>query len=135
MRLARVGYENVVGVLDGGIERWRSEGLPVGTTAQVPAGSLAGGTRRVLDVRRAREWEAGHLPGARHIPLAELPKRFGELDRTAEWTVLCASGYRSSIASSVLERAGFTRVANAGGGMDAYRQSGLPVESGSPAGA
>jgi hydroxyacylglutathione hydrolase len=49
--------------------------------------------------------------------------------------VVCASGYRSSIASSVLQRAGFTRVANGVGGMDAYRKAGLPVESGAPAGA
>jgi len=135
MRLARVGYENVVGVLEGGAKGWRAAGLPIGSTAQVPAGSLASSGRRVLDVRRKREWEEGHLPGATHIPLAELPKRVGELDRGAEWAVFCASGYRSSIASSVLERAGFARVANAVGGMAAYRAAGLPVESGAPAGA
>jgi len=133
MRLARVGYESVVGVLEGGIEGWRAAGLPTAATAQVPAESLTTG-RRVLDVRRAREWEEGHLPGATHIPLAELPKRASELDRAAEWGVICASGYRSSIATSVLERAGITRVANAVGGLAAYRAAGLPVESGAPAG-
>ena len=134
MRLARVGYENVVGVLEDGIERWRAEGLPVGSMAQMPAESLAGGGRNVLDVRRGREWESSHLAGARNIPLAQLPERLADLDRAAEWVVVCASGYRSSIAASVLERAGFTRVVNAVGGMDAYRKAGLPVESGAPAG-
>ena len=133
MRLARVGYENVAGVLESDVEGWRAAGLPIGTIAQVPAASLAGPGRHVLDVRRAREWEEGHLTGATHIPLAELPKRAGELDPAAEWSVVCASGYRSGIAASVLERAGFTRVANAVGGLAAYRAAGLPVESGATA--
>jgi len=135
MRLARVGYENVAGVLQGGIEAWKAAGLPVATMAQLPASALAGGSRRVLDVRRDREWDEGHLAGATHIPLAQLPERRSELDGNAEWTLICASGYRSSIAGSVLQRAGFTRVINAAGGMDAYRASGLPVEVGSPTGA
>ncbi len=134
MRLARVGYENVVGVLEGGVGRWRAEGLPVGSIAQVPVESLAGARGNVLDVRRGREWDTFHLAGARHIPLAQLPERLGELDRGAEWVVVCASGYRSSIAGSVLARAGFTRVSNAVGGMDGYSKAGLPVESGAPAG-
>jgi hydroxyacylglutathione hydrolase len=134
MRLARVGYENVVGVVDGGVDAWRAAGLPVASTLQVAAEALEAG-RRVLDVRRRREWEDGHLAGATHIPLAELPQRAGELDRAAEWGVICASGYRSSIATSVLEGAGFTRVANAAGGMSAWRAAGLPIQSGAPAGA
>jgi rhodanese-related sulfurtransferase len=129
MRLARVGYENVIAVLEGGIERWNAEGLPVSATGQTTAVSLAGGTRRVLDVRRTREWDDGHLPGARNVPLAQLADRAAELDREAEWAVVCASGYRSSIAASVLERAGFTRVVNVTDGMEAYFRAGLPVES------
>jgi len=139
MRLARVGYENVVGVMATGFDGWKAAGLPLATTAQLPVAALAGAApgagRRVLDVRRRPEWEDGHLAGATHMPLAELSARVGELDRGVEWAVVCASGYRSSIATSVLQRAGFTRVTNAVGGMDAYRRSGLPVESGTPAGA
>jgi len=127
MRLARVGYEQVAGVLEGGIERWRAEGLPVGSIPQVPVESLAGAARHVLDVRRTGEWDTSHIPGARNIPLAQLPERLGELDRAAEWVLVCASGFRSSIATSVLARAGFTRLANAAGGMGAYGKAGLPV--------
>ncbi len=130
MRLARVGYENVIGFLDGGVERWVAEGLPVASTSQEPVERAVRPGRRVLDVRRAREWESFHLKGATHLPLAKLPERLGELDRDADWVVLCASGYRSSIAASVLERAGFPRVTNAVGGMDAYRKAGLSVELG-----
>jgi len=61
-----------------------------------------------------------------NIPLSQLTDRAGELDPSADWAVVCASGYRSSIAASVLERAGFGHVTNAVGGMDAYRQAGLP---------
>ena len=128
-RLARVGYEDIAGVLDGGMGRWQAEGLPVVRTEQLPVESLAAGRLRVLDVRRGREWEGLHLPGATHIPLAELPERVGELDRGTEWVVMCGSGYRSSIGGSVLERAGFS-VANAAGGIDAWRAAGLPTESG-----
>jgi len=86
--------------------------------------------RSVLDVRRQPEWERFHLRGATHIPLAQLPARAPELDRDADWVIVCASGYRSSIATSVLERAGFRRLTNTIGGMDAYQRSGLPVEVG-----
>jgi len=120
MRLARVGYENVVGLLDGGCDAWRAAGLDVARIDDAPAESGVRGAH-VLDVRRPAEWVAGHLEGAVHIPLSQLQERAGELDRAAEWRVICASGYRSSIASSVLERAGFARVRNVAGGMDALR--------------
>jgi hydroxyacylglutathione hydrolase len=130
MRLARVGYERVAGILDGGCERWRQDELPVEEVAQAAAESLRPGRARVLDVRRASEWESHHLAGATHVPLAQLPRRIGELERDAEWTVVCESGYRSSIAASLLQQAGIARVVNAVGGLDAYRRAGLPLESG-----
>jgi len=122
MRLGRVGYEKIGAILEGGIEGWRAAGLPVDTLDTVPADRLRPGDR-VLDVRRASEWDDAHIEGAVHIPLARLPERVGELDRTAEWTVVCASGYRSGIAASLLQAAGFSRVRNAAGGMDAYRRT------------
>jgi hydroxyacylglutathione hydrolase len=133
MRLARVGYENVAGILNGGMEAWNAAGLPVESIVQLPAAAMTG--RHVLDVRRDREWDEGHVAGATHIPLAQLPARLAELDRDQEWTVFCRSGYRSSIATSVLRRAGFRRVVNTAGGLDAYRERGLPLEVRSPAGA
>jgi len=128
MRLARVGYENVIGILDGGIERWRADGLPVAAVTLRPASEALEHGTRVIDVRRPAEWRASHRGDSVNIPLAHLADRLGELDQGAEWTVVCASGYRSSVAASLLQRAGFTRVVNAVGGMDAYRNAGLPVE-------
>jgi glyoxylase-like metal-dependent hydrolase (beta-lactamase superfamily II)/rhodanese-related sulfurtransferase len=129
-RLARVGYENIAGVFEGNMARWCAEGLPVAATEWLPLQSWTDGERSVLDVRRSREWEDFHLGGATHIPLAQLPDRLDELDRGAAWVVVCASGYRSSIAGSMLKRAGFARVANGVGGMDAWRAAGLPLEIG-----
>ena len=126
MRLARVGYENVAGILEGGIERWRAEGQAVSSIAEEPAAACVRRGCRMLDVRRPREWQAFHIEQAVNIPLSQLTHRAGELDASADWAVVCASGYRSSIAASVLERAGFGHVTNAVGGMDAYRQAGLP---------
>jgi glyoxylase-like metal-dependent hydrolase (beta-lactamase superfamily II)/rhodanese-related sulfurtransferase len=133
MRLARVGYENVIGVLDGGMEGWKQEGLPVASIPQERVDRALRPGRRVLDVRRPGEWESFHLKGATLIPLAQLPEKLGTLDRDADWVIVCASGYRSNMAASVLERAGFTHITNAVGGMDAYQRMGLPVEVGAGA--
>ena len=131
-RLTRVGYERVVGLLDGGHEAWRAAGLPAQALPEVAGERLEPGTR-VLDVRRPAEWDRFHLRGATNIPLAQLPNRLGELDRDAEWSVICASGYRSMIAASLLQRAGFAKVRSVAGGMDAWRSAGRPVEEGAPA--
>ena len=122
--------ENFNALLDGGVERWKAEGLPVASVPQEAADRALRSGRRVLDVRRPGEWETLHLKGATLIPLAQLPARLGELEREAEWVVVCASGYRSNMAASLMQRAGFARVVNASGGMDAYLRMGLPVEVG-----
>ena len=132
MRLARVGYENVAGVFAGDMTRWRREGLPVAAVERLPVEAWLDGGRQVLDVRRNREWNDFHLPGATHLPLARLPEQLNELERRAAWVVVCASGYRSSIAGSLLRRAGFPRVAIGVGGMDAWRGAGRPLEVGAP---
>jgi glyoxylase-like metal-dependent hydrolase (beta-lactamase superfamily II)/rhodanese-related sulfurtransferase len=126
-RLARIGYEQVVGVLAGGLAAWRAAGLGTAAIAQEPAESALASGRLVLDVRRPGEWSDFHAAGAHHVPLADLAQRVGGLPRDRDLVVVCASGYRSSIATSVLERAGFTRLVNAVGGMEAYRRSGLPL--------
>lgn len=124
VRLARVGYENVLGVLEGGLTRWMEENRPIGTVHQASVEDALTTRGQILDVRRDREWEARHLERAVHIPLAELSTRLGELDPAVPWTVVCAGGYRSSIAASVLRRAGFRSVTNAVGGMDAWWKAG-----------
>ena len=81
----------------------------------------------VLDVRAPAEFAAGHLPNARNIPLAELEKRVGELPANKPVLVCCTSGATSSRAAGVLRKAGRTDVFNLSGGLDGWRQAGLPV--------
>jgi rhodanese-related sulfurtransferase len=83
----------------------------------------------VVDVRESDEWLKGHIPGARHIALAQLEKRIHEIEKFKErpLIVCCASGGRSSKACSVLQKAGFTKVFNLNGGMGAWAEANLPV--------
>lgn len=109
------------------------EGLPFEVIEQVSAGEAwertARGEAALLDVRQRREWrDSGHAPGAIHIPGASLPTRGGELDPERTWLVTCSTGYRSTVAASVLRRAGFSRVVNVLGGMTAWRMANLPLE-------
>jgi hydroxyacylglutathione hydrolase len=88
---------------------------------------------QVLDVRREPEWSAAHIPGATWWPL-DNESRLPEMDHHAPVAVHCKGGYRSMIASSLLQRAGYTNVINVMGGFDAWQQANLPVVSAKPAG-
>lgn len=83
----------------------------------------------VVDVREANEYAAGHLLNARHIPLGELDKRLGELEKFKDKPIIlnCQSGSRSASACGVLRKAGFTQVHNLEGGIAAWEQAGMPV--------
>ena len=124
IRLTRVGLENVAGYLAGGLLAWHDANLPVTTTEQISVDELrhrldAGGPSQLVDVRRPGEWQAGHIPQATHLPLNALGQRAAELDASQPVTAICAGGYRSSIATSLLEQHGF-RVTNVIGGMTAW---------------
>ena len=88
------------------------------------------GSTLVLDVRDGNEFAAGHLPRARHIPLAELDKRVEEIGKYKERPVIvtCQSGMRSGRAGKLLRTAGFTTVYELKGGLAAWQQASLPVE-------
>jgi len=83
----------------------------------------------LLDVREPAEWQAGHGPGAVHVPFGQLEGRFGALPRDRRIVVICRSGNRSGTATAVLVRCGFDAV-NLRGGMKAWASAGLPVETG-----
>jgi glyoxylase-like metal-dependent hydrolase (beta-lactamase superfamily II)/rhodanese-related sulfurtransferase len=128
LRLARVGLENVAGYLAGGILAWHDSGYTLATTEQITVDELRrrleeGSACELVDVRRPGEWQAGHIARARHIPLNTLASRAAELDPGKPVTAICAGGYRSSIATSLLEEAGFSRVTNVIGGMTAWNNA------------
>jgi hydroxyacylglutathione hydrolase len=138
MRLARVGIEDVRGYLDGGIDGWKKAGFPLAQIPQITADGLAARLRShefsVLDVRREPEWQAGHIEGAAWWPLDHFKVSAPEIDRTLSIAVHCKSGYRSMIACSLLQRAGFSNVTNVVGGFDAWLEAKQPIETGAPVG-
>jgi len=128
LRLGRIGFDRVAGFLQGGTDAAgsRPDLLVQGTrlTSEVLAERLASGQPPlVVDVRTASEWEEGHLDGALHLVLDDLEQHFERLPRDRELVVVCRSGYRSSIAASLIQRAGFAQVTDLIGGMDAWKQS------------
>ncbi len=134
VRLARVGHDRVVGYLAGGILAWNEARFPLATTEQITVDELdrrikEGAAKQVLDVRRPPEWRAGHIKSAIHIPLNQLPKDASSLDKEKGVAVICAGGYRSSAATSVLEQLGFRRITNVVGGMTAWNNAKLEVAS------
>ncbi|HET7712083.1 MAG TPA: MBL fold metallo-hydrolase [Thermoanaerobaculia bacterium] len=129
MRLARVGLENVAAWLEGGIAAWREAGFPVVTLTQLAVADLYRriGSLPVLDVRNPGEYASGHVPGARNIPLSVLDRHLADLGGEP-LAVICAGGYRSSAAASLLERSGRSALFNVVGGTAAWVKEGLGVE-------
>jgi hydroxyacylglutathione hydrolase len=136
MRLSRIGLEDSRGYLNGGIEAWKQAGFPLATLPQITIEALNGRLQesglQVLDVRREPEWEAGHIEGATWWPLDNFKVAPPEIDRNLPIAVHCKGGYRSMIACSLLERAGFENVVNVVGGFDAWQQAKLPVVTEKP---
>jgi hydroxyacylglutathione hydrolase len=127
-QLLRVGLDHVEGFVAGGFEAWRAAGLPVSRIRQMNARDLREHLARhdpltVLDVRTAREWNAGHIDHAIHVPLGDLPDRVASLPDDAPIATLCEGGYRSSVAASLVARTGRCEVINITDGMSAYRES------------
>jgi hydroxyacylglutathione hydrolase len=135
MRLARVGLENVKGYLAGGIEAWKTAGLEVATVPQISVSDLkdliaSRPDLQIVDVRRPSEYESGHAPRAATAPLANLNEALPslKLDSSKLTAVICAGGYRSSAATSIMQPQGFTNLLNVTGGTSAWIKAGYEVE-------
>ncbi len=133
----RIGFESMVGYIDGGFRAWRGSGRTVEAGAALDVDRLAaqlssGGTDApiVIDVRQASEYEAGHIPGSLHIGAGDLPAALDRLPRDRPLATICAGGYRSSVAASMLRAAGFARVSSVGAGVPGWEARGFPVEYG-----
>ena len=133
MRLGRIGFDNVSGYLEGGMQALALRSDLLGRTERVTAAVMAeelraSGPSVVLDVRTAREWRAKHVPGSLNVPLNQLPARVGELPRDRRMFVHCAGGYRSSIAISLLQPRGFNGLVELIGGLAAWEAARLPLQ-------
>ena len=133
-RLARVGHDSVRGYLRGGMAAWREAGFEVSEVEQVSVAELRRMLEdvedlQVLDVRRTAEFAAGHAPRAASAPLSpRLRDEAARLDPARPVAVICAGGYRSSAATSMLRPLGFRRLYNVEGGTGAWLSAGYPVE-------
>jgi hydroxyacylglutathione hydrolase len=132
MSFARIGIDSMEGVLLGGVEAWREQGLPIETLATTNAQEVSGwmqqGRIHVLDVRDEYEWNEKHIPGAIHQFVGYLEENLPQLPKDSEIAVHCSVGHRSGVAVSILRRHGFTRVHNMLGGLTAWEALGLPLE-------
>ena len=133
----RIGFESIVGQIEGGMPAWRRSGRTVQAGAALGvdrlAARLSGGgpdAPFVVDVRQATEYEAGHVPGSRHIGAGDLPSMLDRLPRDRPIATICAGGYRASVAASLLRTAGFERVSWVSGGVSVWEARGLPLEHG-----
>ena len=126
----RTGYTKFSGYLVGGMKAWDAAGFPLTEVGQMSVHELNRRARdlQIVDVRSPREWKNGHVPGARHIFLPELLKRVDELDRSNPTAVYCGSGYRASIATSILKPAGFEKLWNVPGSWEAWKKAKLSIE-------
>ncbi|MEM9929659.1 MAG: rhodanese-like domain-containing protein, partial [Bacteroidota bacterium] len=130
-RLARVGYDNTLGYLAGGVAAWNSAGKETDRIQSMTADELAvamhkGLDGEVLDVRRPTEFLAQHLHGATNYPLDYINRNMNRLDRTQTYYIHCRSGYRSMVAASILRARGFQNLADIAGGWIALEKTNAP---------
>jgi len=127
LRLARVGYENVVGYLNDGVSVWDGE---LQTVKSIFADDLKVNAMdgvQLLDVRKPGEWAVSHLKDAMFVPLADFPEVLNGLDTDKPYIVYCGGGYRSMTAISIMRKHGFKNLINVYGGFGALQKAGLPV--------
>ena len=130
-RLARVGYDNTLGYLKGGITSWKAEGRELDTIEEVSAAALAEIVKKnnvkVLDVRRTSEFEAQHVKGFENFPLDFINKNMSAVNRENKYYLHCQSGYRSVVAASILRARGFENLVNVAGGFKQLIETDLPL--------
>ncbi len=130
--LWRTGFTRFAGYLVGGMKMWQNAGLPLQKTPQMTVHEVkekADGVQ-LLDVRSPSEWKSGRIPGAHYHYVGDLKEEMPKIDRSKPVATYCASGYRASLAASMLQRAGFSDVRNIPGSYKAWTNAGFPVEDG-----
>jgi rhodanese-related sulfurtransferase len=130
-RLARVGFDNTLGFLEGGLSSWKAEGRHTDSITTIEAsnfGKKIGDDTRIIDVRKNLEFKNGHLKNALNIPLDQLGEKFDKIPVQGDFFVHCAGGYRSMIASSILKSRGVNSMTDIIGGFSAIKSSGIPIE-------
>lgn len=129
-RLSRVGFDNVLGYLDGGFETWQASGKEVDHVERISAEELAGRfpltDSIIVDVRKESEYAAEHVEEAYSRPLAYINDWIQDLPRDKHFYLHCAGGYRSMIAASILQARGYRNFTDVEGGFGAIAQTSIP---------
>ncbi|MFY0599655.1 MAG: MBL fold metallo-hydrolase [Cyclobacteriaceae bacterium] len=129
-RLSRVGYDNTLGFLEGGIETWKKSGKEVDRVESISADAFAEMYEKeslnTLDVRKPGEFQGGHLRKVSSFPLDYINDNMNQVDSTKSYAVHCAGGYRSMIAASILKSRGVQKVINIEGGFKAIEETNIP---------
>ena len=131
-RLARVGYDNAIGYLEGGFEAWKAYGGEIDTIETIQVDEFknafqANSEIKILDVRKPGEWEGEHLENSQNFPLDFINKNMSEVDRDQTYHLHCRSGYRSTVAASILKARGFEHLINVQDKFDHFIEAGLPT--------
>ena len=130
-RLSRVGYDNTLGFLKGGIKAWEAAGKETDQVRSIPASEFAlrfeAEDLSVLDVRKPGEFSAEHVEDAQSFPLDFINNHMDELDKDRTYHIHCAGGYRSMIAASILKSRGYHQVVDIQGGYQAIAQTNIPT--------
>ncbi|MCW2954150.1 MAG: beta-lactamase domain protein, partial [Conexibacter sp.] len=131
----------MAGYLAGGMTSWREDGLPVGRIERLTVPELHARWRaddgvQVLDVRERDEWDAGHIPGAVHLPYHDVDRLPHGIDSDRPVAAICGSGQRAAVAASLLKRHGADEVLHVvDGGVPLWKRQGWPIEQDPPPGA
>ncbi len=132
MRLSRVGYDNCLGYLKGGIEAWKKAGKETASIVSISAEEFSkqlSPSKNVLDVRKPGEYEAQHVKDVPNKPLDFINEWTDNLDKNKEYYIHCAGGYRSVIAASILKARGFDKLIDVAGGFAAIQKTIIPITS------
>ncbi len=137
-RLARVGYDNTLGYLQGGIDAWKEAGKETDSVDRIDASDVsellnANKDVGVLDVRRQTEFEEGHLPNAVNFPLDYINANMTKVNPASQYVMHCVSGYRSMIAASILKARGFDAITDIAGGYEQLVKAGVATTTSSMA--
>ncbi len=130
-RLARVGYDNAIGYLEGGFDAWKKAGEETDRIEEIEADDFARLYQerdlKLLDLRRVSEYETQHVKGAIHFPLDFISRNMNEIDREHTYYLHCGGGYRSMIGASILRSRGFEHLVNIRGGFKALKETSLEM--------
>jgi len=127
--LVRLGYDNIKGFLSGGISAWYMKALTVDEVSLISVHDLKNKLEKheemtLLDVRKEKEWDEGHIQGAKNIYVGELEENLDKVPKDSRVIVYCDSSRRSSIAASILKKHGYNNVSNVLGSMTAWKNAG-----------